>query len=754
MPSEDQPQREEELETKKFLRLNKRKIVTQSLEVSSLKSDNERKMPKNTSGRKAAAARISNGNTLTQLGYFYTVTPYGKTPSSEEEGSHLENSDDDKDVVTANLFKGEEDNEAELSQSDAQETINWPEEIQKETAVSQAEIESWDDLSQSFLQKLAEVEGDIFMENPEDEKEIIEEFSQSLQPPPVDWPKVHQDEIALTQAEPDSDVDDFDEDHTDDVIGTPQTCDDLDDESFNKALLNHMESIEKEGDSKNDNIRSLQAQPTLTQIMHMQPNKRPRVEKRDRDTAEIFYLNVNGKRKSFKKGEVYENLTDKAFIGWYFRIESFYYDALRKYGVCEVYRRLEDSFIDKDEALRLIHDPSWKEANHGHFVRVLNPPVLDKGKIPLRKLENHVPDFPEPSLEYDCGPTIKLQSDHVEITYRYLSEHVERLRLDDTLEMNPFALELFGGCGGATSGLKQAGIATRYIVEKDPFAAASLKLNHPDAIVYRECVNEFLAKVKANTPGYPAKGSVFLIHTSSPCGGFSRANRNGGKQDLANNELSLVIIDAAETFGRPTFLTIENVVGMLSPEHKMYPQRIVTDLLRLGYQSRLSILKADDFGVPQERKRVFIIATKFECFLPSPPRKITGHGPKYTFEDALRDLEDVEPTSGSGLVQLPNGKIVANHCIEGTKLCKDSDHLSQRSDGMAYTIRCHRPVKHYKLARNLTNFELSKLQGFDDDYEFAGSNFSIRRQIGNAVPVGLAKCVFEAVMEVYSKDEG
>jgi hypothetical protein len=104
----------------------------------------------------------------------------------------------------------------------------------------------------------------------------------------------------------------------------------------------------------------------------------------------------------------------------------------------------------------------------------------------------------------------------------------------------PTVLELFAGVGGMSLGLEKAGFDVKWVVDSDELAAATLTANKTNSVnVYTEKLSKFLKSCLQEDPAYPKPGEVDHIHASPPCKGFSRANRNGGRDDTVNNKVSL-----------------------------------------------------------------------------------------------------------------------------------------------------------------------------------------------------------------------
>ncbi len=162
------------------------------------------------------------------------------------------------------------------------------------------------------------------------------------------------------------------------------------------------------------------------------------------------------------------------------------------------------------------------------------------------------------------------------------------------------ALELCAGAGGQSLGLEQAGFAHTALVEIDGDACRTLKYNRPDWRVIEGDIATFDAK--------PFRG-VDLVAAGLPCPPFSVAGQKLGEADERNLFPSAFrIIDEV----RPKAVMIENVRGLLDKKFDYYRELIVARLKNLGYETRFELLNAADFGVPQNRPRVFIIGLRPE----------------------------------------------------------------------------------------------------------------------------------------------
>ena len=144
------------------------------------------------------------------------------------------------------------------------------------------------------------------------------------------------------------------------------------------------------------------------------------------------------------------------------------------------------------------------------------------------------------------------------------------------------------------------------------------------------------------------------------------------------------------------------------------------------------------------------MVSKRPYLLPEVPKPTHGEGdglkPIKTARDSIGDLEAVEPRDSPGLVALPDNQLV-NHHVKVNRSYDDGETL--KANKPAHTMMCGHAVGHYNLNRACTNLECARIQGFPDKWKFAGSERQVRMQIGNAVPVGLATAMAEAIYDVY-----
>jgi len=300
-------------------------------------------------------------------------------------------------------------------------------------------------------------------------------------------------------------------------------------------------------------------------------------------------------------------------------------------------------------------------------------------------------------------------------------------------------LDLFAGAGGMSIGYKNAGFKSVASVENDSSATQTMRANFKGVNVYEGCVNDFLKHL--DEPAMKTLlGRIDHVHVSAPCQGFSGKNRRGGVNDLANNELSMSIVEAVKVT-KCTTAVFENVLGMWRRKHLHYVKNITKELMKLGYQVRCEPLRACSYGDPQKRPRFFIFISQKSAPPPLIPQRTHGVEQNIlsfvTVKEALSTLQNSETTLFN---------------IDGkTTSLRPGEHGVVRldPDGLAPAICASSvPPIHWEEDRCITVREAATLQSFPTDYVFHGDLRSQYRQVGNAVPVALATAVAQSVRHV------
>jgi DNA (cytosine-5)-methyltransferase 1 len=311
----------------------------------------------------------------------------------------------------------------------------------------------------------------------------------------------------------------------------------------------------------------------------------------------------------------------------------------------------------------------------------------------------------------------------------------------------PTCIEICAGAGGQALGLEQAGFEPLASVELDSDACATLRLNRPDWNVVEGDVHDFSA---AEYRG------VDLFAGGVPCPPFSVA----GKQLGAGDERDL-FPEALRLIGecRPKAVMLENVRGFLGAVFADYRMRLKEALEDMGYKAGWHLLNASDFGVPQLRPRVAIVAMR-EDFWPDFHWPMgTGTLPP-TVGECLHDLMAERGWSGADEWRKRANEI-APTLVGGSKKHGGADLGPTRARAAWATLGVNgkslaleAPDPDFVGMPRLTLRMAARIQGFPDEWRFAGSKTSAYRQIGNAFPPPVARAVATQIHCVLAKAEG
>jgi DNA (cytosine-5)-methyltransferase 1 len=163
------------------------------------------------------------------------------------------------------------------------------------------------------------------------------------------------------------------------------------------------------------------------------------------------------------------------------------------------------------------------------------------------------------------------------------------------------AVEVFAGGGGLAVGLRDAGFRTVAAVEIEPHAAATFKANHPTVQMFRQDVRTVAGSALLPLAG----GRVNVLAACPPCQGFSSLTSKWQREDPRNSLVSEVGRLAEELL--PDAIMLENVPG-LSQKGRALFDALLIHLEKIGYLVNWGILQVADFGVPQRRRRLVLLA--------------------------------------------------------------------------------------------------------------------------------------------------
>lgn len=356
--------------------------------------------------------------------------------------------------------------------------------------------------------------------------------------------------------------------------------------------------------------------------------------------------------------------------------------------------------------------------------------------------------------------------------------------------LQPTVIDLFSGAGGTGHGFKKAGFWILAAVEIDQYAAQTYEHNLGIGVIETDI--SLLSPRKFRRSLGLETGELDVLVGCPPCQGFTRMRNEAGSHDT-RNDLVLKYLKYVREL-QPRFAVFENVPGIIRTSHgKRYFDKLCTGLRRikgssgLPYHVTFKEVDAADYGVPQHRKRVIVVAGRDG---EEPPFPLPSHGdphssavqsgwlsPWATVGDVLREYPKLS-AGQSG----ENGALYPNHIAPATgkKVLSfirlvPQDGGSRTDVATEYWLDCHlehsghrdvygriawdkpanvitsgctNPSKgrfvHPEQDRALTAREAARLQGFPDDFVFFGKNIST--QIGNAVPPPLAYKIAQALL--------
>lgn len=346
----------------------------------------------------------------------------------------------------------------------------------------------------------------------------------------------------------------------------------------------------------------------------------------------------------------------------------------------------------------------------------------------------------------------------------------------------PTAIEIFAGGGGLAVGLRDAGFRTVAAVEIEPSAVATFKANHPEVRVFQQDVRTIEGAHLLRL----TDGSLDVLAACPPCQGFSSLTSKYRKAD-PRNELVLEVARLAEEM-LPRAVMVENVPGLVDKGRVLFDE-LVRRLQVAGYQCTWSILQVADYGVPQRRRRLVLLAgLGFEIPVPSPTHSRTGKAglpvwrtvrealagidrPAVTFSEAKAlggpgavDWHVTRSLSSANLLRIQHAKpgaVWKTMPEEVRPPCHRGDYngftnvygrLSWDEPSVTITAGCTTLSKgrfgHPEEDRTISLREAALLQTFPPDYHFETPHFEHACQIvGNALPCAFAEIVARQVID-------
>ena len=357
-------------------------------------------------------------------------------------------------------------------------------------------------------------------------------------------------------------------------------------------------------------------------------------------------------------------------------------------------------------------------------------------------------------------------------------------------------LSLFSGAGGLDIGLQQAGFKTLKYVEFDKTCRETLKLNianlNPNYSAYNEAHKNLFNDVKDYTEESTVRYE--LVSGGPPCQSFSTAGKRKALEDPRGNLILEFIRIIRET--QPRFFIMENVRGLTSAKvsnglaGSVLQEEILPKFLDMEYELSIGLVNALDYGIPQDRKRFFIIGSRNHEFntwpeyLPIEQLIPPTHGPTtdipyLVLKDAIFNLQECgkgEPEytpyakhRANIYDRVPPGKnwrFFVNSPQYATEFVQYLMGGAYESSGgrvgfwrrlswdkwsptlTTSPLQKATGLCHPDEARPLSVQEYARIQGFPDTWAFAGNTRLKYRQIGNAVPIKLGEVIGKALINM------
>ena len=357
-----------------------------------------------------------------------------------------------------------------------------------------------------------------------------------------------------------------------------------------------------------------------------------------------------------------------------------------------------------------------------------------------------------------------------------------------TLKPQHPVIDLFAGAGGLSQGFRDAGFTVVQALDRDHNAMATYAANHP-------ATDPICADIRELDPATCLRrialrpGEIAAVIGGPPCQGFSESNRRTRVLANPRNHLYRDFIRFVK-YIQPFWIVLENVGGLKTFERGLIADAITASIRRAGYSVEWMVLNAAQFGVPQVRRRVFMVASRcslrISSMLEVQTQQVTvreaisdlpqlGNGastdllpyaadPQSRYQKAMRDV-NVTLVSGNLVTQnadyvlaryeyIPQG---SNWTAIPRRLMGNYTNPRRCHTGIYHRLSWNRPSKvignfrknmliHPSDNRGLSIREAARLQGFPDAYCFHGSIGFRQQQVADAVPPILARALATAVL--------
>lgn len=337
-----------------------------------------------------------------------------------------------------------------------------------------------------------------------------------------------------------------------------------------------------------------------------------------------------------------------------------------------------------------------------------------------------------------------------------------KMKINNSKDNKYKVISLFSGAGGLDLGFEKAGFKVVVANEYDKTIWETYERNHNTTLIRGDICD-------ISSDHFPECDGII---GGPPCQSWSEAGSLKGIEDPRGQLFYQYIRILKDK--KPKFFLAENVKGMMAKRHNQAVENIVSEFEDSGYNVFIFLLNACDYGVPQDRKRVFYVGFRKDLMINFEEPK--PYKTKLTFKDAIYDLKD------NAIPALPMNKTNGQNClylnheyfIGAYSPIFMSRNRVRGWDEQAFTVQASgrqcqlhpqapkmpkveknknifEPGKE-KLYRRLSVRECARIQGFPDDFEFYYTNLNdAYKMIGNAVPINLAYEMAKSIKEAIEK---
>ncbi len=355
----------------------------------------------------------------------------------------------------------------------------------------------------------------------------------------------------------------------------------------------------------------------------------------------------------------------------------------------------------------------------------------------------------------------------------------------------PYMIDLFCGAGGFSVGCSWAGFEPVFGIDYFKPAIKTWTRNHKNAIGCLGDIRKIDPLYVLNILREKGINKITLLTGGVPCQGFTIANRKHNDFD-ERNFLYLEYMRFVKVIS-PDFIVLENVGGMRSTAGGHFEKQILEHMSLLGYEAKVKVLNAADFGVPQHRLRLLFVGVKRTLkypefffpegeFTPETYRTVNDafsdlpfleagqekteyeKDPQNTYQRILRGFDDsinikipdrlynhIAPNHPQSTIKLidaaKQGEPMYSTFRQRIRLSLNEPSPTQLAGGIRPSFQFGHPVE----PRGLTTRERARIQSFPDNYVFEGGIVQERVQTGNAIPPFLAFAVAKSIKETMKK---